>query len=148
MPSLPLGTYDPTEQVVVFNGLLIDGYAAGTFIKVSRNEDAVTFQPSNSGGGARSRNPNKSGRFEFTLLAASPANGLLSAIALADELRGEGVGECMVKDRSSFNSLAICEAQNAWVVKQADFERAKEVGEVTWIIESDELLIAHAGLTG
>lgn len=144
MPSVPLGTYDPTEQLVVFNSVQIDGYGPDTFIKVSRNEDGWSFQPSNSGGGARSRNPNKSGRFEFTLLASSPANALLSAIAVTDELTAEGVGECFVKDRSSDG--ASCFAQNAWVVKHPDYERMKEVGTVTWIIETDDVNIIHAGL--
>jgi Bacteriophage KPP10, Structural protein ORF10 len=137
-------SYDPTEVTVSFNGLTIDGYGPGTFIKVSRNEDSWSLQIGNSGSGARSRNPNKSGRFEFTLLESSPANGLLSAVALADELRGEGVGEVQVKDRGTL--LAKCSGQNAWIVKPPDFERAKEVGEVTWVIESDNIDVFHDGL--
>ncbi len=144
MPAMLLGTYDPTEQDVIFNGQLIDGFAPGTFIKVSRNEDGWSYQPSNSGGGSRSRNPNRSGRFEFTLLAASPSNAVLSSFAEADELSGEGVGEVFVQDRSTLS--AKCRAQNGWVVKIADYERAKEVGEVTWTIESDAITMTHDGL--
>lgn len=144
MPPLPLGSYDPTEQTIVFNGVTIDGYGAGTFIKVSRAEDGWSYQPSNSGGGARSRNPNKQGTFEFTLLAASPSNGVLSQFAIEDELSGQGVGECQVKDRSTL--LASCFAQNAWVKKHPDYERMKEIGEITWIIESDAIDITHDGL--
>lgn len=137
-------SYDPTEQNIAFNGQVIDGYAPGTFIKVSRNEDGWTYQPSNSGGGARSRNPNKSGRYEFTLLASSPSNGVLSAFAIADELAGSGVGEVQVKDRST--AAARCWSQNGWIVKIPDFERAKELGEITWIIESDLVNIVHDGV--
>jgi hypothetical protein len=144
MPPLTLGTYDPTEVMVSFKGIPIDGFAAGTFIKVSRNEDGWTFQPSNSGGGARSRNPNRSGRIEITLHAASPANGYLSAFAVADELTAEGVGEFQVKDMSS--TASFCLAQNAWIMKFPDWERAKETGEVTWVIESDDINIKHSGL--
>lgn len=145
MASVPLGTYDPTEQVVIFSGLQIDGYAPGTFIKASRDEDGWTYQPSNSGGGARSRNPNKAGKLVFTLLASSPANALLSAAAVLDEDSAQGVGECSVKDRST-GGLASCFAQNAWVVKHADYERMKEVGEIEWTLQTDELTIKHAGL--
>lgn len=144
MPPLTLGTYDPTEQDVVFNGIPIDGFAPGTFIKVSRNEDGWSFQPSNSGGGARSRNPNRSGRFEFTLLAASPSNGFLNAFAVADELSGQGVGEVYVRDRSSL--ACECSAQNGWIVKFPDYERAKEMGEVTWVIECDDINMSHGGI--
>jgi hypothetical protein len=137
-------SYDPTEVTIVFAGQQIDGYGPGTFIKVSRNEDTWSFQPSLSGSGARSRNPNKSGRFEFTLLAASPSNAFLSSMIEADEFNGTGVGECQVKDRGTDD--AKCAAQNAWVVKTADFERGKEVGEITWVIETDEVEIVHDGL--
>ncbi len=137
-------SYDPKQQTVVFNGVTIDGFAPGTFIKVSRDEDTYSYQPSNSGGGARSRNPNKAGKFEFTLLGHSPANGLLTAIARRDELTGEGVGEAFVKDRTT--AAAYCQAANAWIVKPPDYERQKELGEVTWQIQAMEVDIFHDGL--
>lgn len=144
MARQALGTYDPTEVFVIFNGVIIDGYAPGTFIKVSRNEDVFSFQASNSGGGARSRNPNRSGRIEITLQTGSAANAFLSAFADADEQTGQGVGEFLVQD--SATAAAECKAQNAWIVKRPDWERAKETGDVTWILESDDIAIAHDGL--
>lgn len=137
-------SYDPTEVTLVFNSILIDGYGPDTFIKATRNNDTWTLQMGNSGSGARSRNPDKSGKIEFTLLASSPANGLLMAIAIADELRGEGVGEFQVKDRATL--LGKCSGENAWVVKPPDFERGKEVGTITWTLETDDLDISHDGI--
>lgn len=137
-------TYDPKDVIVVVKAKQIDGFAPGTFIKVSRNEDAFTFQPSNSGGGARSRNPNKSGTVEITLLNSAPSNATLSAQALADELSASGVGEFLVKDRRTDG--AQCQAQNMWIKKVPDWERAKELGETTWTFETDDLNITHAGL--
>jgi hypothetical protein len=143
--AVQLGNYDPTQQAVIFNGVIIDGYADDTFIKVTRNEDTWMFKPSNSGGGARSRNPNRSGRFEFTLHSGSPSNAYLSTIARTDELAGTGVGECQVSDRNTTG--AKCFAAQAWVVKPADYERQKEVGNITWIIEGVDVEITHVGLT-
>jgi hypothetical protein len=137
-------SYDPTEVVIVFNGAIIDGYGPDSIIKASRNNDTWTLQMGNSGSGARSRNPDKSGKVEFTLLTSSPANAVLSAFVVADELRGEGVGEFQVKDRST--SVAKCSAENAWIVKPPDWERAKEVGTITWTLESDLLNIDHDGV--
>ena len=139
-----LGTYDPSQQTIVFNGTIIDGYADDTFIKVSRNEDTFMFKPSNSGGGARSRNPNRSGRFEFTLHGGSPSNAYLSTLARTDELAGTGVGECLVVDRNT--AAASCFGAQAWIVKPADFERQKEIGNVSWVIESVDVFIQHDGL--
>ncbi len=148
--AVQLGNYDPTQQVIVFNGVIIDGYADDTFIKVSRNEDTWMFKPSNSGGGARARNPNRSGKFEFTLHGGSPSNAYLSTIARTDELAGTGVGECSVVDRTSTGSSsgggAGAFAAQAWVVKPADYERQKEVGNVTWTIEAVDVNIIHTGL--
>ena len=146
-PPQLLGTYDPTEQDLIFNGVQITGFAEGSFIKAMRNEPGWSFKPSNSGGGARCRNPNKSGRFEFTLHQGSPSNGVLSAFAALDEATAEGVGEVMVKDRSTGPSGAKATAQNGWVVQHADLQRSKETDDITWIIETEEILIAHAGLT-
>lgn len=137
-------SYDPTEVTIVYNGQVIDMFAAGTFIKVTRNNDTWTLQMGNSGSGARSRNPDKSGTIEFTLLAASPSNGFLSANATQDELLGTGVGEFQAKDRGTL--AAKTSAQNCWVKKPADWERGKEVGEITWTLESDNVQLDHDGL--
>jgi hypothetical protein len=136
-------TYDPTEVTISYNSTPIDGFGPGTFIKVNRNVDAYTLQMGNSGSGARSKSPDKSGTIEITLLMSSPANGLLSAIQQLDELSGEGVGEFLVKDRST--AAAKCQAQNAWIKKPPDWDRGKEVGEVTWVLESDNIDILHDG---
>ncbi len=143
MPQLPLGTYDPTKVNISFGGVTVDGFAEGTFIKATRNNDAWAWKGSNSGGGGRSRNPDKSGRLEFTLHAQSPSNGYLTQIARLDELTGTGVRSCAVKDRTSFTSN--CFAGKAWIEKIPDFERGREIGEVTWILECDELDIYHDG---
>ncbi len=138
-------TYSPLNVNVVVGTILIDQFGPDSMIKVARNQDGWTYQPSNSGRGARSRNPDKSGRLEITVLASAPCNGLLSALALLDEKTGQGVGGIMVKDRST--AQAKCAGQNSWVVKWPDWERAKEVGTVTWILECDELEIFHDGVT-
>ena len=143
MPVL-LGNYDPTSQNVSIGGVIIDGFADGTFIKAARNQDTWTFQPSNSGGGARSRNPDKSGTIEFTLHAGSPSNAYLSTLARTDELAGTGVVDCLVADRTT--AQASVGAAQAWVKKIPDFERQKEIGEITWVVECLELNIMHDGL--
>lgn len=141
---MAIATYDPRNVIVTYNGQTISGFGADSIIKVSRTEDSWTFKPSASGGGARSRNPNKQGTIEITLQNKSPSMAVLSAFAVADELRGEGVGEFLVKDAST--NAALCQARNAWIKKPADWERHKEVGETTWTLETDEVSIVHDGL--
>lgn len=141
------GTYDPAKCEINVAGFDIGGpLGGGTFIKIARNEDAYTFTPGARGGGARTRNANKSGVIEITVQASSPANGVLSALATADELDGSGVGAFLFKDNSGTGPATTAEAEHVWVKKPADIERGKEIGEVTWVIEAAELKIAQNGI--
>lgn len=141
---MAIATYDPRLVTVTFNGLVISGFGTDSIIKVARAEDSWFYKPSASGSGARSRNPNRQGAIEITLHNKSPSMAVLSAILVADELRGEGVGEFLVKDGST--STSLCQARNAWILKPADWERQKEVGETVWTMSTDEVLIFHDGL--
>ena len=139
---MSIQTYDPQKVSLSLGDITIVQYSTGTFIKASRNEDAFTLTVSADGTGARTRNANRSGRFEFTLLGSSPSNDDLQALAVADEQDGSGVRAAMVKDGSG---TAVARAANAWVVKVPDLERAKELGEVTWIVETDLLNLTQGG---
>ena len=137
-------TYDPAAVDVTFNGILIQGFVTDEFITATRDEDGWGFQPNVSGGGARSRNPVKSGTVTLTLTQAAPANALLQAIATADELSGSGVGELFIKDRST--AAGQVSASNAWIQKQPDFNRAVEIGQVQWVIRCEVLNFFHDGV--
>jgi hypothetical protein len=137
-------TYDPQKTSVTFDGNTIIGYGGSTFMKAARNEEAYVLTVGADGRSCRTRNANRSGRMEITLLASSPANDVLQSIAIEDELNADGVGSFLFKDASG---TALAAAQNAWVVKIPDLERAKELGEVTWVIETDLLNIQQGGTT-
>jgi hypothetical protein len=137
-------TYDPSAVDVTFNGILIQGFVVDEFIAATRDEDGWGFQPNVSGGGARNRNPVRSGTVTLTLTQAAPHNALLQAIALADELNGSGVGEIFIKDRST--AAGQLSAQNAWIQKQPDFTRAVELGQVVWVIKCEVLNFFHDGV--
>ena len=135
-------TWDPQKFTISIAGITVVQYAPGTFIKAMRNEDAFTLTVGADGIGTRTRNANRSGRFEVTLMASSPSNDALQALAALDEASGAGVGAALVKDLSG---TAFASGQNAWVVKIPDIERAKELGEVTWIIETDLIQLSQGG---
>lgn len=136
-------TYDPTKVTLSILGNTITGYAPDSFVKVSRAEDGFMLTIGADGRGARTRNANKSGQIEITLLAASVSNDVLSALAVLDELTGQGVGPALIKDSSSL--LSVAAAQNSWIKKIPDLERAKELGNVTWVIETDHIDIFNSG---
>lgn len=141
------GTYDPTKCVINVAGADIGGpLGGGTFLKITRNEDAYTYAPGARGGGTRTRNANRSGIIEITVQASSPAMAILSALAAADELDGSGIGAFLFKDNSGAGPATTAEAEYIWVKKQGDIERGKEIGEVTWTLEAADLVIAHNGI--
>lgn len=129
-------TYDPKQVAVICGSKIISGYADGTFVVVERNEQAFNLKVGVDGEGARAKSNNKSGKITITLLQSSQSNDDLSAFAAADELTGEGVFPCTVKDSSG---TTLCAAATAWVQKMANPEFSGEIGQRVWVIESDEV---------
>lgn len=137
--------YDPKKVPFSWGTIVATQYGKDNLVKVAYNEDQFTYQPSATGRGARSLNGNRSGRFTVTLLATSPTNDLFMAQALADLASGAGSQPALCKD---LQGLAYAHGDSAWCVKIPDLERAKEVGEVEWVFEVDELQISQAGAQG
>lgn len=140
---MAIKTYDPAKHLLSFAGNLLGSPGKDTFIKASRNEDGFTLAKGVSGEGTRTKNNNHSGTVEYTTMASSQTNDILSAIAAADELLGIGVGPLFMKE---LNGTSVLHAQNAWIKKLPDTERAKEAGEVTWVFECDDLQIYQGGI--
>jgi len=138
-----MAEWDPTKFTMSVGANTIVEYAAGTFIKASFDEDQYSLEIGADGRGCRIRNANEAGKFEITLLKSSPSNDLLSAQAILDRQTGQGVVPIQVKDG---NGAAVASAQNAWIVKMADLERGKELGEVTWTIQTDKLEMVQGGI--
>lgn len=139
MPNL-MERYDPSKVIVTFAGYPLTGYADGTFVTVSRNEDSFTLYVGSDGETARARNQNKSGTVVLTLKMTSQANDYLSLRLKLDETGGAGVGAIAVTDLLG-RTRAF--AAQAWVRKPADAEFGKEIGEREWTFEcaSLELLV-------
>lgn len=132
--------YDPGRIIITFKGALIQGYAEGTFVKVSRAEE--TFKMSAGAGGdvVRVRNRNKTGSVVITLQAASSSNVTLQANHDLDELTGLGYGALQIKD---LNGTTLYIAEKAWVQKPADGEYGADNPNREWTIDCAELLMKN-----
>src|SRR4051794_21013704 len=118
-------TYTPDSVTIVFSGIILSGYDDGTFVTIERANDMWALKMGADGIGARAKSSDKSGTVVATLLATSPSNDRLSAMAIADELSGAGVGPLLVRDGSG---RSIASALSAWIVKIPQLEFSKEVG--------------------
>ena len=128
--------YDPGKVFVSFQGIQVTGYAEGTFVSVERAEDAFEMAVGSGGDVTRVRNRNRCGSVTVTLMAESPTNDLLTAVAKSDELFGDGYGAVMVKDG---NGTSIYAASTAWIRKMPTSEYADGASTREWTFDCAEL---------
>lgn len=134
--------YDPRQVNVVWKGILLTGFADGSFVTVELNADAFTTTVGAYGDVVRTRSHNRTAKITIRLQAESPANDLLS-IEAVDDMRGTGApGPVMV---SYTNGTTIASAPNAWVTKMPSLDFAAESGQREWVLECDTLDIFVGG---
>lgn len=136
MPG-PTTSYDPAQTILSFLGNHINGYAPGTYIKVSRDEDAWKLKVGADGEKARAKNNNKAGKIVITLLQSSPSNDILSNIGVQDELDGTGIGAVNLDETTQGTTAASC--PDAYIGKMAEVERGDEIAAVEWTIICPQL---------
>jgi hypothetical protein len=78
-------TYNPKLINVVVNGILVTGFADGDFVTVETDADLYTATVGATGEVVRTRNLNRMATVTVVLLADSPTNDLLSALAVDAE---------------------------------------------------------------
>ncbi len=139
---MPANTFRFDDVTVAFAGVPISGFAPDTSIQWSRNTDAYTIAVGAGGEAGRAGSADKSGTVTLTLLQTSPVNGVLSALAAADELTGDGVGLLVIKDLSG---LTVISAATAWIRKLPDGALGGELQNREWVFETDNLKVLDGG---
>jgi hypothetical protein len=132
------GNYDFNQNSLIWNGILFEQFADGTGIVVTRNEDSFTTYVGNNGDVTRSKNNNGTGLITVTLKQLSVTNKKLYAFSQLDELQGNVYAPILLRDASQ---KTIFSAENAWIVKPADAEYAKESGVREWQFSCDRLIM-------
>lgn len=125
-------TYSADEVIVVVGGVPLSGFADGTFVNVSRDEQAFTKVTGADGTVSRAKTANKSGTITITLLSTSPSNDILTGFAVADEETSDGVVAVLVKDLSG---RTVHASSAAWIQQIPDDEKSKDVGEREWVLD-------------
>lgn len=138
---MPIETYDPAQHTISFKGNILTGFSPDSLVTVEQDEDTFSFHPSADGGGARARNRNGSCTIRVQLRKGSPSNDVLQAIHTGDKLRGDGVGEFIVKDLGGTTSFV----GEAWIQKPATLAVEKEIGTSEWVLRSAQPDVFHVG---
>ena len=135
-------SYDPANVVVNIGGHIAGGFADGTFVNVSRNNQTWTLTSGADGSTARSKSNDMSGTLEITLMQTSATNNFLSAKHAADELDGSGKFAIHLLDA---NGTTLLHALEAWVQQAPSVEYGKELSDRTWTIETGSLIYDSVG---
>ena len=136
--------YDPKKVAVTINGQLVEGFADGTFITVTRNNQSWSVASGASGETARMKSNDKSGTVELTLMQTSAFNDILSGLFGADELNGAGKFSFALIDENGSTNLGATEM---WVQQPPTVEYGKELGDRVWTLESGEITYLSIGGT-
>lgn len=136
-------TLDPKKVLVIVGGVPMSGFADGTFITVSRDEDSFTKRVGSDGEVARIKNANTTGSIVMTLLQSSASNDVLSGFLVADELSGAGVVPVLIKDLTGLTTIVTA---TAWVRKPADATFSKEVETREWTLDTGSMDIFTGGV--
>jgi hypothetical protein len=125
-------TYDPKQGVLTVGGFPISGFADGTYIMATRQQDGFVSSAGADGEIARAKSNDKRTDLTITLMQTSLSNDVLSGIAQYDERTGKGVVPVAYKDLSGTTTIF---SGSGWVRKLPDVERSKEISNVEWVME-------------
>lgn len=140
--------YDPGRVVLAINGLQIQGFADGTFIKFSRLTPTFSSKAGAGGDVVRTKSRDKRAKIEITLLASSPSNDWLSSLVLTDEQVDAGVGSVGPAFLKELNGTTVIAGSKSWVTQPADAEYGVDSQNRSWTIEvADASTFLVGGLT-
>lgn len=134
---MAFNNYDPEKVIVTWNGIIIDGFADGTFFSVSMNEAAFNLTKGADRESTRTKSNNLSAQATATLMQTSSANALLYAAHALDLVTGTNNGPLLVEDILNGETLF---SANAWIMQYPDVEFGKESSTREWNFEIDEII--------
>lgn len=126
-----MATYDPQNSVLIIDGYRVTGFADGTFITITANEQ--DFTPSHGADGAAwVRNKDKGTKVSFSLRGDAVANAVLSANAKTRKLVKAPPFESSFYEIDGGTSAAVHSCQ---FIKSPEIQRGMELPKVDWEVE-------------
>lgn len=136
-------TYDPKDYPLVFNGILIEGFADGTFITIEETAPGFSSTVGAYGDVVHARSWDRRGTCRFTVQQTSEVNKRLSDMYNADrDGVVSGVGEFSL---SSKNGDTLHQGSKARLVASPPGTFDATPGTREWTIEIADLQMVHAG---
>lgn len=139
-------THDPTKVSTSVAGIVLTQFAKGTFITIDYDSDAYTDEVGVGGEVVRIRSADERATIKFSLMAASPSNDALSALAALDRLTGQGVGAVQIKDNGP-GATSVASGQAGWVKKVPSKPYSTEATQIDWEVRVANLKTNNVGGT-
>lgn len=125
-------TINAKQVSIVIGPHAVSGFAAGSFVTITKDEPAYTKKVGTDGKVTRAKSNNDSGTITIRLDQASASNDYLSGIALLDRASDTGVVPMLVRDA---NGTTIISAESVWVQKMPDTEYSNEALDREWVLD-------------
>jgi hypothetical protein len=138
-----VATYNSAKVSANVNGVPISGFAKGSKVKVTRNQDSFSLDVGGDGEGCWNKGNDRSGKIEMRLMYSSLSNAYLTGLMQFDELTGKGLVPIGVRDASGASAAF---ASKARIVKPPEADWQDKPGEVTWVFESHDVTILLMGI--
>lgn len=122
--------YDPNKVVVIHGSLLLDGFAEGSMVTVSKSERDFAMDPGAKGDVVLRRLRNPIGTITVRLQAESPSN---TALALLREQNTKGIPVPVPTIVRDLQKNALHKAAFSIVEGAPDSEYASDSGVREWV---------------
>jgi len=143
MPNPLVTNFDPKKVIVIFGGVPIGGFADGTFVEISANdEEGFKKVVGADGEVARAQSNDNTHQITITLLQSSQSNQHLSTVRNADKLTGKAIQPLAITD---MNGSTLKYWPQAWLRGDPTEGFGKEVGERPWTFDTGQLAEGNVG---
>lgn len=138
MPGNPLvGNFDPKKVIIIFGGVPLSGYADGTFVEISANdEEGFKKVVGADGEVSRFQSADNTHQISITLTQSSLSNQYMSGIRNADKLTGKSILPLSITD---MNGGSIGFWPQAWIRGDPAWAYGKENQDRTWAIDTGQI---------
>ncbi len=132
---MSLRTFDPKSVVVTIGGVPMSGYADGTFLEISSDNQQFTKVTGADGYTTRVKSNNYGAVMTLTLSQSSPSNEVLSGFLALDRISNAGVVPVLVKDMSG---TTVFFSGTGWIQQFPDTSFGNEINNRAWVIDLAE----------
>lgn len=137
-----VSTYDPKKVIITFGGVPITGFADGTFISITQENDSWAKKVGADGEVIRARSNDDTCEVTITLQQSSDSNIALSVVQATDRLTGFGMRPLIITD---LNGVTIQSWMQAWIKKAPDWEYGKEASDRAWVLSTGQPAVTTYG---